>query len=273
MRFCLVFALLCAPRLAWADVTLLVGEPYGHYGAFNPTGHAAVYLSRVCADSPTVLRRCAPGETGVVLQRYGRIGGHDWFAVPLTGFLYAVDREEDVPVSATRDEVAALRDRYRRAHLRDIAPDRTDGRLPDGDWFEATGAAYDRRIEGFTVATSPEADDRLIRELNARPNRRRFNLLFRNCADFAKEVLNTYFPGAVHANRLVDFGITTPKQVARSLVAFGARHPGTEVTAFAVPQIPGSRPPTHAPKHVLQMLVTSKKYLLTMALLPTLVAR
>ena len=34
------------------------------------TGHAAVYLSGVCAETPLVLRRCGPGETGVVLSRY-----------------------------------------------------------------------------------------------------------------------------------------------------------------------------------------------------------
>jgi hypothetical protein len=30
-----------------ADVALIVGEPYGQFGAWAPTGHAAVYLTRV----------------------------------------------------------------------------------------------------------------------------------------------------------------------------------------------------------------------------------
>lgn len=118
------------------------------------------------------------------------------------------------------------------------------------------------------MTTSPEADDRIIRTLNAQPNRRRFNLLFRNCADFAKDVLNAYYPGAIHANRIADFGMTTPKQVARSLVAYGASHPEAALAAFAVPQIPGSRPLTHAPKGVMEVLITSKKYLLPLALMP-----
>src|SRR5579862_5609608 len=67
---------------AKADATLLLEEPYGHFGAFTATGHAAVYLSRVCADSPTLLRRCADGETGVVIGRYNKVAGFDWIAIP-----------------------------------------------------------------------------------------------------------------------------------------------------------------------------------------------
>ena len=38
-----------------ASVALLMEEPYGHFGAWNPTGHAAVYLDRVCAETPTTV--------------------------------------------------------------------------------------------------------------------------------------------------------------------------------------------------------------------------
>lgn len=52
-----------------AAITLLVEEPYGVFGALTPTGHAAVYLDRICAETPTVLRRCRAGELGVVISR------------------------------------------------------------------------------------------------------------------------------------------------------------------------------------------------------------
>ena len=39
---------------ARADVTLLVGAPYGPFGSLSPTGHAAVYFKRICAESPIV---------------------------------------------------------------------------------------------------------------------------------------------------------------------------------------------------------------------------
>ncbi|MGQ9635465.1 MAG: hypothetical protein ACUVXB_14615 [Bryobacteraceae bacterium] len=41
----LVLILLVAGALrSAAAVALLVGEPYGKFGFFNPTGHAAIYL-------------------------------------------------------------------------------------------------------------------------------------------------------------------------------------------------------------------------------------
>ena len=67
-----VFVTACS-CLAGASATLLLEEPYGTMGFFTATGHAAVYLSGVCADTPLVLRRCAPGETGVVISRYDSV--------------------------------------------------------------------------------------------------------------------------------------------------------------------------------------------------------
>src|ERR1700685_3448293 len=90
----MVFA--CA-SLASASATMFLEEPYGTLGWFTATGHAAVYLSGVCAETPVVLRKCAPGETGIVLSRYDGVAGYDWIAIPLIPYLYAVDRPEDVP--------------------------------------------------------------------------------------------------------------------------------------------------------------------------------
>src|ERR1700681_1668890 len=102
--------LLCSSTAARADVTLLLEEPYGTFGGMNPTGHAAVYLSHVCAASTISLRRCNEGEQGVVISGYHRISGYDWLAIPLLPYLYAVDRPDQVPSSVTPEEVAALRD-------------------------------------------------------------------------------------------------------------------------------------------------------------------
>ena len=88
----LVIGLLAAmPSQAHAQATLLLEEPYSYDGTFAGTGHAAVYLSRVCAETPTTLRRCGPGETGVVVSRYHHVNGRDWLAVPLVPYLYAVN--------------------------------------------------------------------------------------------------------------------------------------------------------------------------------------
>src|SRR5271170_1936082 len=106
---------------AWARTTLFVEEPYSYDGAFAGTGHAAVYLTNVCADSPVVLRHCHPGELGVVISRYDKIAGYDWMAIPLIPYLYAVDKAEDVPLFADPETVDFLRDQYRRKHLEQFA--------------------------------------------------------------------------------------------------------------------------------------------------------
>ena len=64
----LVLMLACA-GFARASATLLLEEPYGKLGFFTATGHAAVYLSGVCAETPVVLRPCRPGELGAVISR------------------------------------------------------------------------------------------------------------------------------------------------------------------------------------------------------------
>ena len=92
----MILALLWLPE-ANADVTVLLEEPYGYDGAFGGVGHAAVYLSRVCAASLYSLRRCDVGEHGVVISRYNRIGGHDWIDISIINYLYEVTRQKKVP--------------------------------------------------------------------------------------------------------------------------------------------------------------------------------
>ena len=167
LAVCTLIVLISAfvPR-AEASATILLEEPYGKLGFFTPTGHVAVYLSGVCADSPLVLRACAAGETGIVLSRYDGINGYDWAAIPLIPYLYAVERPEDVPLFADAKMVASLRDHYRRGHLREIAPDTADGAIPGGNWYELVGSAYDRTSYGFEIETSPKQDAALIRAFN-----------------------------------------------------------------------------------------------------------
>src|ERR1035437_2144441 len=100
-----VSACLAAPA-ARAEMALLLEEPFGLFGAMNPTGHAALYFSNICADSPHHLRRCTAGESGVVISRYHEVAGYDWLAVPLVPYLYAVERPEDVPLYASEEAIA-----------------------------------------------------------------------------------------------------------------------------------------------------------------------
>lgn len=217
-RLAALLLLLASSASLHASVALLLEDPYGRFGAMNPTGHAAIYLSHVCAASTIELRLCQPGESGVVISRYHKIGGLDWIAIPLIPYLYAIDDAAAMPQSVDQAQVNALRDAYRRKYLLDLAKDDQNGNAPGGEWTQLVGSSYDRTIHGFQVATTQEQDEHFIASFNDRRNASHFNLLFRNCADFSRTVLNLYMPGAIHRSIVADLGIMTPKQVARSLV-------------------------------------------------------
>src|SRR4030081_3028921 len=179
----------CCSLTAASSATLLLEEPYGKLGFFTATGHSAVYLSGVCADSPLVLRRCIAGERGAVPSRYNGVGEHDWIAIPLIPYLYAVENTESVPLFADPKMVAFLRERYRRKYLEDVDPDAKNGATPGGNWYELVGSSYDRTIYGFEIETTPEQDEALVRHYNSSPNLSHFRTVSRNCADFAKDVI------------------------------------------------------------------------------------
>ncbi len=259
-----LLALSCS-IFAHASATLLLEEPYGKLGFFTATGHAAIYLSGVCAETPLVLRRCDPGETGVVLSRYDGISGYDWIAIPLIPYLYAVERPEDVPLFADAKMTLFLRDRYRRRYLEDVAPDAKNGETPGGNWYELVGSSYDRTIYGYEIETTPGQDDALIRKLNSSPNVSHFRLVRRNCADFAKDILNFYYPKTLHRSVVADAGITTPKQMAKLLTRYSDRHPQIHFSRLVIAQVPGSMPRSTAVHGVVESFFKAKKYIVPSA--------
>jgi hypothetical protein len=268
LKFMLVLLVVFAgvPELR-AEAALFLEQPFGGFGEMNPTGHAAIYLSNICAETPTMLRRCRPGETGVVISRYHRIAGYDWIAIPLIPYLYAVEQADEVPRSANPSLVAELRDTYRRNHLEALVPDGRNGETPKGEWTQLIGSAYDRKIYAFEIETSPEQDDRLMAELNSGPNKSHFNLFFRNCADFSRHAIDTYYPGAVHRSLVADAGITTPKEIAKTLVAYSKHHSDLRLAEFEIPQIPGSMHRSKPVRGVFESLVRSKKYAVPLVVL------
>ena len=258
---------LCSLRHAQAGATLLLEEPYSYDGAFAGTGHVAVYLSNVCAETPVVLRACAQGESGVVLSRYDGVEGYDWIAIPLIPYLYAVDQPDAVPLFADAKLVAFLRDQYRREYLESLAPDLPDGGMPTGNWYEMVGSAYDRTIYGFQIETGPAQDALLISKLNRQPNRQRYNFVRRNCADFVREVVNTYYPHALHRSLFGDLGVTTPKQIAKMLAKYSHHHADLQSSIFVMPQVPGSVRRSKPVHGVLESVMAAKKYMVPLVIL------
>ena len=265
-----LICLLLGTATVRADVALFLEEPFGSFGGMTPTGHAAIYLSRVCADTPLSLRRCDEGEQGVVISRYHRIAGYDWIAIPLIPYLYAVDWAEDVPGQVSPQNIAALRNDYRQRHLEQVAPDESDGSVPQGDWTQLVGAAYDRTIYSFEIQTTEEQDAEFIRLFNCRPNQNHFNLLFHNCADFARQAINFYYPKAIHRSFRADLGIMTPKQAAKCMVRYSKRHPDLQFSSFVIAQVPGTAPRSSQVRSVLEALLKSKRYIVPLTTLAVL---
>jgi hypothetical protein len=251
--------------MANASATLFLEEPYGKLGFFTATGHAAVYLSGVCAETPVVLRPCAPGELGAVISRYDGVGGYDWVAIPLIPYLYAVDRTEDIPLFVDPKMVAFLRDQYRRKHLEQVAPDLDGGGTPGGNWYELVGSAYDRAAYAFEIETTAEQDQSFISVYNSSANRSHFHLSYRNCADFAKDVINFYYPKALHRSVVADVGMTTPKQMAKTMVKFSSRRRELEFSHYVIPQVPGSEARSTPVHGVVESFFKSKKYIVPSA--------
>jgi hypothetical protein len=260
-----------APR-THAGVTVLLEEPYSYDGALAGTGHTAIYLTRVCATTPVILRRCNPGERGSVISRYTRIAGYDWIAIPLIPYLYAVENPQDIPLYADAKLVTLLRDRYRREHLEDFAPDSPGGETPKGDWYELIGSAYDRTDYGFQIETTAEQDDAFIAWMNSRANRASYRFITNNCADFVREVLNFYYPRSESHSTIADLFVSTPKHEAKSLFKYAKRHPDLEFTHFVIPQVPGSMKRSRPVHGVVESVVRAKKYVAVLAAFHPVVA-
>jgi hypothetical protein len=247
---------LCSLR-GHAQAALLLEEPYGLFGTLNPTGHLAIYFERVCAETPVRLRRCAAGESGSVISRYHGIEGYDWLAVPLVPYLYSVERADQVPARVDRPLVTQMRERYREARLQALGDDPPKGNFTREGWDQLVGTAYERRSYAFRFETTPEQDDDFIAQMNDRKNHSHFNLLYNNCADFTRTVLNTYFPGTFKRNLFPDAAMTTPKQITYKLVKYARKHPEVQLTVFEIAQIPGYRRQSHSTKSVAESLTTT----------------
>jgi hypothetical protein len=223
----------------------------------SPTGHTSVYFARICAASLTRLRRCAPGELGVVIARHRRIAGYDWLAVPLIPYLYSVDDTFEVPAKVNREAVQELRLKYHDEHLMSLGKNVLAGGELLGGWNELVGAAFERRIYALRFETSEEQDDAFIAKMNGDVNQSHFSYLFRNCADFSGAVLDFYFPHAFKRHILPDLGATAPRQVAYELTRYARQHPEVRLAVMEIPLVPGFHHSSRLGKSAAASLIVS----------------
>jgi hypothetical protein len=262
----LLACLACSP--ARADVGVLLNESLDTSVArITGSGHSAVYFSRICPETPVKLRLCRPGEQGSVMSNYTTLGEDqpfEWNIVPLSIYLYGVQDPRDRPLFGSRNIKHALEERYREKYLADYCAGsfcRTSNRA---EWREMVGASFSRSIYFFVVDTSIEQDLKLIAEFNSEPNVNHFNGAMRNCADFSRRVINFYFPHAAKPDYLNDFGMTSPKAIARSFSHYGAEHSEVHFRVVHFAQLPGTFKRSTECRGGTEQLVRSKKLLVPM---------
>jgi hypothetical protein len=168
----------------------------------------------------------------------------------------------DIPKTANIAQVDRLRAKYRTDHPRSFDRD-----PQDSGWIQILGGSYRRRILCIHMHTTAAQDERLMQWLNRRPNRTRFNFFFSNCADFARQMLDILFPGAVHRDFFFDFGMTTPKQLESSLHHYAIEHPESGFEVRELQQVTGTIPRSGRLYGVTESFVKSKTYLLPVAFL------
>lgn len=222
-----------------AQAALLLEDADGTAEMLSPAGHDAVYFARICAASPTTLRRCEAGELGAVIARYKGIGGYDWLATPLIPYLYSVEDASQVPERVSRERVQDLRLQYHDAHLMNLETNVKEGGGVHRGWNQLVGAAYERRIYAFRFETTEAQDDAFIAKMNSEVNRSHFNIVFRNCANFSSAVLGFYFPHTFRRHVLPDLGITSPRQVAYELERYARKHPEIQLAVMEIPLVRG----------------------------------
>lgn len=230
-------------------------------------GHTAVYFSRVCPESPIKLRLCRPGEEGSVLSNYTTLGEdspYEWNIVPLSIYLYGVENPANRPLIGSQKIKHALEERYREKYLTGLCQTKSCQTSNDAEWREMVAATQERSLYIFSVETTVAQDEEFIEKFNAAANVNHFNGVTRNCANFAARVLNGYFPHSVSAEYLNDFGMTSPKAVARSFVHYAEKHPDLHFEAEHFAQAPGTIKRSTECRDGTEQLYHSKKLMVPM---------
>lgn len=262
-----VLACLTCPS-ARADVGIVLNESLGvSVDRISGTGHSAVYFSRICPESPVKLRLCRPDENGSVMSNYINIGepqGFEWNIVPLNIYLYGVEDPRYRPLFGSYAIKNLLEERYRARYLPGYCDGPPCSTSDKAEWREMVAATLIRGMYVFVIDTTVEQDEALIAQFNAAPNENHFNGVTRNCANFTKRVINTYFPHAASANYLGDFGMTTPKAIARSFVRYAERNPELNLRVLHFAQTPGTIKRSSDVRSVTEQLYRSKKVLIPM---------
>jgi len=255
---------------AYADVGVILNETLNESVArVTGSGHTAVYFSRICPDTPIKLRLCRPGENGSVMSNYINLGEderYEWNIAPFNLYVYGVEDPVDRPMFGTEKIKSVLEERYREQALARYCTVKDCLKGDKAEWREMVGANMIRSMYIFVVETTVQQDEDLIAKFNAMPNENHFNGMTRNCADFTKNVIDTYFPHSAHRDVINDFGMTSPKAVARTFSHYAQNHPESNFRVLHFSQLPGTIKRSTEPRSGTEQLYHSKKLLIPMVI-------
>lgn len=257
------------PR-ASADVGVVLNESLDeNVDRISSTGHSAIYFSNICAESPIKLRLCQSGELGSILSNYLNIGedqSFEWNIVPLSIYLYGVEDPRNRTLFSSYAVKHLLEERYRDRYLTGLCASESCRSSAKAEWREMVAATMIRGVYIFSVHTTIEQDLEIIAQWNDAANKNHFNGVTNNCADFTKRVINTYFPHAVKTDHLNDFGMTSPKAVARTFTRYAQKHADSELRVMHFAQQPGTTKRSRTVRSGTEQLFHSGKLLLPMVL-------
>ena len=231
------------------------------------SGHSAVYFSDICPDSPVRLRLCRPGETGSVMSTYVNIGEDqpfEWNVAPLNIYLFGVEDPRNRPIFGSKKIKHLLEERYRERYLSGYCASTACRTSRKAEWREMVAATLARSVYILVVDTTEEQDRKLISEFNESANQNHFNGFTHNCANFTRRVINAYFPHAVSPDYLNDFGMTSPKAVARTFTRYALHHPECSFRVLHFAQVPGTIKRSSEMHAGTEQLYCSKKLLVPM---------
>ena len=255
---------------AHADVGVILNETLNESVArVTGSGHTAVYFSRICPDGPIRLRLCRPGENGSVMSNYINLGEderYEWNIAPFNLYVYGVENPENRPVFGTEKIKSLLEEQYRQQALAGYCTVKDCLTSDKAEWREMVGSDMIRSMYIFVVETTLQQDQDLIAKFNAMPNENHFNGFTRNCADFTKGVVDTYFPHSAHRDVINDFGMTSPKAVARTFSHYAQNHPESNFRVLHFSQVPGTIKRSTEPHSGTEQLYHSKKLLIPMVI-------
>jgi len=252
-----------------ADIGVVLSESIDQDVArITGAGHSAVYLSNVCPASPVKLRLCGPGENGSVISNYKNFDEDEqfqWNIFPLNVFLYGVSDPQDRPLFGSRKIKMLLEEQYRERALQGVCdrPPCTTNKY--ANWRYGVGSTFERSLYIFVVHTTTQQDQELIDNFNNRPNRDHFNGFTQNCADFTKDVVDKYFPHSARRDFINDFGMTSPKAVARSFAHYAERQPDDDYRVIHFSQLPGTIKRSNKNREGTEQLFHAKKWLIPLA--------